>query len=131
LQQLVHYSQLNLNIEAGFAMKIFVFFAILFLGFFVAITAAVRPDIVEKQYMAARAPIDQHFADKRAATWKEAKDQERAIWMLKQKQLPSDCKTPKTAIREMECKNIKQLRDQAFEKEWDDRIKSGWKPEDV
>lgn len=85
-------------------MKIFVFFAILSLGFFAAITAAVRPDIVEQKYMAVRAPIVQHFAEKRAASWKEAKETERAIWMLKLQQ-SADCNSPKTAIREMECNN--------------------------
>jgi hypothetical protein len=111
-------------------MKTYIFFAILILGFFVAITAAVRPDIVEKKFMAARAPIENHFADNRATTWKEAKDQARASWMLK-KQLPSDCRKPKTAIRELECDNKKQLLAQAFEQEWGEKLRSGWKPEGV
>jgi len=109
-------------------MKIFVFFSILILGFFAAVTAAVRPDIVEKKYMAIRDPIDQHFAAQREKTWNEAKDQERATWMLKH-QLPSDCRNPKTAIKEMECNNKKQLLAQAFDKEWNNKVRSGWKPD--
>jgi len=111
-------------------MKIYIFFAILILGFFAAITAAVRPDIVEQKFMAVRAPLDQHFADIRATTWKEARDQARASWMLKQ-QLPSDCRRPKTAIRELECDNKKQLLAQAFEQEWGNKVRSGWKPEGI
>jgi hypothetical protein len=111
-------------------MKIFAFFAILILGFFATITAAVRPDIVEQKYMEVRAPIDHYFDEKRAITWKEAKDQERANWMVKQ-QLPTDCRSPKTAIRELECKNQNQLLVAAFEQEWAAKVRQGWKPEGV
>jgi hypothetical protein len=117
-------------IQLGGAMKIFMFFAILILGFFVTITAAVRPDIVEQKYKEMRAPFDQHFADKRAMTWKDAKESARAIWMLKLRQ-PADCRSPKTAIREMECNNTKQQFARAFEQDWADRVRNGWKPEGV
>lgn len=109
-------------------MKIYVFYVILILGFFAAVTAAVRPDVVEQKYLAIRDPIDLHFAAPREKTWKEAKDQERATWMLKH-QLPVDCKYPKTAIKEMECNNKKQLLAQAFNEEWENKVRSGWKPE--
>lgn len=111
-------------------MKIFMFFAILILGFFVTITAAVRPDIVEQKYKEMRAPIDQYFADRRAMTWKDAKESARAIWMLKLQQ-PADCRSPKTAMREMECDNTKQQFVRAFEQDWADRVRNGWKPEGV
>lgn len=111
-------------------MKILVFFAILILGFFAVITAAVRPDVIEQKYREVRSLIDQHFAEKRAQSWNDAKESERAIWMLQQ-QLPADCSAPKTAIREMECSNKKQLRAQAFEQDWENRVRSGWKPDGV
>jgi hypothetical protein len=111
-------------------MKIFAFFAILIIGFFIAVTAAVRPDIIEQKYRAVRAPIDHHFAETRAALWEEAKNSERARWMLKQ-HLPADCRSPKTAIRDMECNNIKQLQAQTFEQEWEEKVRNGWKPEGV
>lgn len=111
-------------------MKVFVFFAIMILGFFSAITAAVKPEIVEQKYQALRAPLDQHFSEDRANKWKEAKEQALAVWMLKQP-IPADCRNPKTAIREVECKNTKQLLAQAFERNWSDKVDRGWKPEGV
>lgn len=111
-------------------MKIFIFFTILILGFFSAITAAVRPDIVEQKFREVRAPISRYFDDKHALNWKEAKESERALWMLKQ-QLPADCRAPQTAIRDLECKNKKDLYAQAFEREWSTKIRSGWKPQGV
>jgi hypothetical protein len=111
-------------------MKLFIFFAILILGFFSAITAAVRPDIVVQKYTEVREPLTRYFAEKHALTWKEAKDSERALWMLK-RQLPADCQVPKTALREMECKNKRDLYSQAFEQNWTEKIRSGWKPEGI
>lgn len=111
-------------------MRVFAFFAIMILGFFATITAVVRPDIVQQKYMAVRAPFDHYFAEKHATTWKEAKDSERAIWMLKHP-LSADCKSPKTAIRELECRNQRQIQAAAFEQEWADRVRSGWKPEGI
>lgn len=111
-------------------MKIFAFFAILILGFTLAITAAVKPDVIEQNYLAIRASIDQYFAKKREMVWREAKDSERSAWMLKQ-QMPADCKMPKTAIRELECSNKKQLLAHTFEREWTKKVNSGWKPDGV
>lgn len=111
-------------------MKIFAFFAILILGFTTAITAAVKPEAIEQNYLAMRAPIDQYFAKKQETAWRVAKDMERAAWMLKQ-QMPADCKSPKTAIRELECSNKKQLLARTFDREWTKKINSGWKPEGV
>ncbi len=111
-------------------MKIFAFFAILILGFFATITAAVRPDVIEQKYREIRSPIDQHFAEKSARTWNDAKESERAIWMLKL-QLPADCSSPKTAIREVECDNRRQLHAQAFEQDWANRVRRGWKPDGI
>ncbi|MBU1425951.1 MAG: hypothetical protein KKH12_10635 [Gammaproteobacteria bacterium] len=85
-------------------------------------------DVVKQKYLAIREPIDLHFAAPQEKTWKEAKDQERATWMLKH-QLPVECKYPKTAIKEMECNNKKQLLAQAFNEEWENKVRSGWKPE--
>ncbi len=109
-------------------MKIFLFFAILILGFTAAITAAVKPEMFEQKFMEVRAPIDQYMAEKRDLKWKEIKDQERSVWM-KNKRLPSDCASPRTAIREIECNNKKQQLVLAFEQEWSDKVRNGWEPD--
>jgi len=111
-------------------VKTIALFTILIIAVFGVITALIRPDILEKKYSEIRAPIDQHFAEKNLMAWKTAKDTERATWSLKLK-LPADCGAPKTAIRELECRNKIQLHTKAFEQNWLIRVNSGWKPEGV
>lgn len=109
-------------------MKVYIFFAILILGFFAVITAAVRPDIVEAKYMELRAPYDQRVAAQQRQTWEEAKNHERAKWMLKL-ELPNDCNKSSSSLRELECKNIIELHHQQFARAWNTKVRNGWKPE--
>lgn len=108
-------------------MRIYIFFVILILGFIGAITAAVRPDIVEAKYMELRSPVDQYFAHKEAMTWQKAKDEEFAAWMLKLK-IPGDCSAPKTSLRQIECKNMVEQHQLKFANEWNNKVQAGWKP---
>ena len=98
-------------------MKTFIFFAILILGFFAAITAAVRPDILEEKYNEIRAPIDQHFEAEAKQEQRQNKEQARAAWMLKL-QLPKECSSTTSALKEIECKNQKDQHMQQFERSW-------------
>lgn len=109
-------------------MKVFLFFAVLILGFFLAITAAVKPETIEQHYNQITAPLEDHMAEKEAKLWQEAKQAEKAAWMVKLK-LPGDCATTRSAIRELECRNQMQLHAQAFEQAWSAKVAGGWKPE--
>lgn len=94
------------------------------------ITWATRPDLVQVQYNRVAAPIEQHFADKRAAAWQAAKEQSWQKWMARVR-VPVECTQPATALRSLECKNALQLQANAFERDWKDRIASGWRPEGI
>ena len=109
-------------------MRTFTFFTILLLGFFTIITAIARPEVLKSKYAEIRAPIDKYYAEKNSEIWRDAKKSEQAMWMLKL-HLPSDCLKTKSAIRELECKNIIQLHSQTFEQNWSVKVASGWKPE--
>jgi len=109
-------------------LKTIAFFTLLLLGFLGVITSLARPDIVQKKYAEILAPIDQYFAGKNAAAWNEAKETERATWMLKL-HLPADCAATKTSIRELECRNIIKMHVQGFEQTWANKVSNGWKPD--
>lgn len=110
-------------------MRMYIFFAILIMGFFGAITAAARPDIIGKYYEEMRAPIDVYFAKQEALKWEQAKEQEQAQWMLNLK-LPAFCNGEKqTAIEELECRNQKEMRLAEFEYAWKRKVAQGWKPQ--
>ena len=109
-------------------MRTYFFFAILIMGFFAAITAAVRPELIENKYLELRAPIDQYFSEKHAKTWAEAKESDRAKWMLKLR-LPAYCTPPHSSLRELECNAIIKTHEEAFEKSWNEDVRNGWKPQ--
>jgi hypothetical protein len=111
-------------------MKTYSLFAIIIVCFFAVITAMVRPDIVEQKYLQMRDPIDNYFAEKNAKIWNDAKETERAIWLIKL-HLPADCGAPKTAMRGIECHNLMQLHIDTFEQNWANKVRGGWKPEGV
>lgn len=94
------------------------------------ITWATRPDLLQAQYDRVAAPIEQRLAEKRAAAWQAAKDQAWQKWISRVR-LPSDCAQPATALRSLECKNALQVQANAFERDWKNRIASGWRPEGV
>jgi hypothetical protein len=94
------------------------------------ITWATRPDLLQTQYERVAAPIERHLAEKRAAAWQAAKERAWQKWMSRVR-LPSDCTQPATALRSLECRNAVQLQANAFERDWKDRIASGWRPEGV
>ena len=89
-----------------------------------------RPDIIQAKFSEIRAPLDQYFAEKNFKTWEAAKDAERAAWNLKIN-LPADCVEPKTALRELECKNKMRLHARTFEQIWLNKVQPGWKPDDI
>jgi len=111
-------------------MKSIALFTILMIMFFSIITYLARPDIVEKKYQEIRAPISKYFSDKDALIWMDVKATEHAAWMIKL-QLPKDCQNSKTALREIECKNLIKQHAQSFEQNWINRVRNGWKPKDL
>ena len=112
-------------------MKRYMFLVILMTAVMIGlITWATRPELLQEQYDKVAAPIEQHFAEKRAAAWQAAKEQAWNKWMSRVR-LPSDCTQPATALRSLECKNALQLQANYFERDWKERIASGWRPEGV
>lgn len=108
-------------------MKVFLFFAVLIVGFTLAITAAVKPEAIEQHYKSLTAPIEKHLSARKASLLREAKEEEFANWMMKLK-LPADCTSTKSAVRELECRNLRQLHTRAFEQAWTAKVDSGWEP---
>ena len=94
------------------------------------ITWATRPDLFETQYDRVVAPIENHFAQQRAAAWQNAKELAWKKWMA-QTHLQSDCTHSASALHALECKNRLQLQATAFENDWASRVASGWRPEGV
>jgi hypothetical protein len=101
---------------------------VLMLLSFVLIMAIARPELIHRQYISLREPIDRYIAQKNYIIWREAKETEKAKWMLRL-QLPKDCATPVTALRRLACNNMLQIQAQAFEQDWSNKIRNGWKPE--
>jgi len=111
-------------------MRTFLFFAVLFAMFIVAIVAGYKPSMIDKEFNRIKEPIEKHFAEKRDEAWRAAKDKEWQVWK-KQIRLPADCANPRSALREMECKNQWQSQADTFERIWANKVASGWKPEGV
>ena len=107
----------------------YVFLVLLMTGvMFGLITWATRPDVLEAQYDKVTKPIEDHFAEQRAAIWKAAKEQAWQQWVVRA-QLPGDCRHPSTSLRALECKNQLELQAKSFEDDWARKISGGWKPE--
>lgn len=110
-------------------MRLFMIFSVPLATFF-AVVYIYKPEIIEKEYRHAVAPIESYFAEKRAAVWQKAKEQ---AWQERPAKihLPSDCAHPASAIRKMECDNLWQLEANWFERTWATKISNGWKPEGI
>ncbi len=107
----------------------YVFLVILMLFVMIGlITWATRPDMLETQYNRVVAPIEKHFAEKRAATWQAAKELAWQQW-LAQAHLSGECAQAASSLRTLECKNELQMQENYFERDWANRIASGWRPE--
>lgn len=111
-------------------MRTFLFLAALSAMFIVAIVAGYNPSTIEKEYNRIKEPIEKHFAERQAETWRVAKNREWEAW-VKQIRLPADCSSPRSAVRELECKNQRQLQVNTFERIWSNKVSSGWKPEGI
>ena len=69
----------------------------------------------------------------------KAADEKRAHEVLKAKELywtkfyraPKDCLAPRSALREVECKNQEYQMRQRFERQWTQQIASGWVPPEL
>jgi hypothetical protein len=94
------------------------------------ITWATKPEVLVSQYHQTTAPIENYFAGKRDAVWQAAKEKAWQSWKQKMR-LPSDCAHPATSLRTLECQNQLQLQIDSFEREWADKVASGWRPEGV
>lgn len=111
-------------------MKIYLFFVVLIVGFVAAVTAMVRPDIVEAKYLELREPVDRYYAEKNAEIWQKAKEAEKTSWMMKLK-LPRDCAPPASSLKELECDQIIEQHRLVFARNWNSKVRDGWKPEGV
>ena len=109
-------------------MRTFLFFAVLFAMFIFAIVAGYKPTLIDKEFNKIKEPLEKHFAGRRDAIWNAAKDKEWQAWK-KQIRMPADCAKPRSSLREMECKNLVQQQADTFERNWDNKVANGWKPE--
>ena len=111
-------------------MRTFIFFAVLFAMFIFAIVAGYKPSMIEKEYNKVKEPIQKYLAEKQARAWQQAKDND---WQAFEKQihLPSDCSSPKSEIRKLECNNQWNLQVQTFERIWANKVRSGWTPDSI
>ncbi|MDO8989631.1 MAG: hypothetical protein Q7U91_08330 [Sideroxyarcus sp.] len=108
-------------------MKIYLFFALLIVGFTLAITAAVRPDVIKQKYEEVKKPLDKYQADKEDELWRMARTQEHAAWMLNHR-LPNDCAATNSEVRKLECRSLKDQIEFQFHKSWQSKISQGWHP---
>jgi hypothetical protein len=108
-------------------MRIYLFFAILILGFTLIITAAVKPEVFKEQYQRILPPINQYQAEQNQNTWRKAREQEYAAWMLAHP-IPPGCETTTSAVKQLECKYAKQRNEQQFENAWQTKTAQGWHP---
>lgn len=111
-------------------MRTYLFIAVLFGMFIFTITAAMRPDMIIKEYERAKAPVAKIWNEKQEEAWRLAKEKEWQAWSM-QIRLPADCENPRNEIRKMECRNQRQLQADTFERTWTKKIASGWKPDGV
>lgn len=111
-------------------MRTYMFFAVLFAMFIFAIVAGYKPDMIQKEYERAKAPIAKVWNERQDEAWRLAKDKEWQAW-AKQIRMPADCTKPRNAIRELECRNIVELEANTFERTWVNKVRSGWKPDGV
>jgi hypothetical protein len=111
-------------------MRTFLFFAVLFAMFIFAIVAGYKPSMIDQAYNQIKEPVERHFAEKQAEAWRAAKEKEWQAWQ-KQIHMPSDCASPRSAIREMECNNQWQEQANTFERIWANKVAIGWKPAGV
>lgn len=111
-------------------MKTYFFSIAIIFVFVTVITAMVRPDIVEAKYLELRAPIDQRNAEQNAEIWKKAKETEKAAWMMKLN-LGKDCTPPSTSLKELECNQAIEQHRLVFARNWNSKVRDGWKPEGV
>jgi hypothetical protein len=93
-----------------------------------ALVYIARPEVIDAQARAVMAPIEQAVKEHEAEKYKEAEDRAYKAWMARFVVTP-DCRHPKTALKALECKNKKDQMKVAFERMWQQRIRSGWKPD--
>ncbi|MBI5892018.1 MAG: hypothetical protein HZB47_15330 [Nitrosomonadales bacterium] len=91
---------------------------------------ATKPEVLVAQYHQIASPFENHFAEKRAAVWQEAKEQAWRKWKAQLSQ-PNDCAHPATSLRSLECKNELQMQFDSFDREWNKKIAGGWQPDSV
>jgi len=109
-------------------MRTFLFFAVLFAMFIFAIVAGYKPSMIDKEFNKIKEPIEKHFEERRDAMWSAAKDKEWQVWK-KRIRMPADCAKPRSALREVECKNLWQTQVDTFDRIWANKVASGWKPQ--
>lgn len=88
---------------------------------------ATRPDLIEKDV---KMPLAEWNATRETELWKAAKEEAWKEWVA-QVRLPTDCATPRTEMRKLECGNKWQLHAETFERTWANKVRSGWKPDGV
>lgn len=111
-------------------MRTFLFFAVLFAMFIFTIVAAYKPAMIGKAYSEIKAPFASLLSERNNEVWRNEKDREWRAWE-QGTHLAMYCTHPDTEIRKMECDNQRQLQVDTFERQWAQKVASGWKPEGV
>jgi hypothetical protein len=99
-------------------------------AFLVLVTWTTKPEMLEAQYAKLAEPIEQHFAEQQAAALQAARERALRQW-LAHMPVAKGCLHPRSALRDLECKNQVEMQKRKFETYWSQKIASGWKPEDM
>jgi hypothetical protein len=108
-------------------MKTVLVLTLIIAGFFGIITALAKPEVLMKKYQEARAPIDKYLLDREMKIWTEAKEKEQASWMINTN-MPNGCTEQASALKALECKTAIHHSLEAFENNWANKVRNGWKP---
>jgi hypothetical protein len=101
-------------------MNIYLFFAILITGFSLAITAAYKPDAFAQIVDDAKKPVriyTEYQAEKEEKEMGLAFQQDKALWLLRHP-LPTECNSPDSNLKAIECKNRRDVEIAEFRKVW-------------
>lgn len=91
---------------------------------------ATRPELITNAGVEIKKPFTEWKDREESEKWKTARKLEYTRWTARQEH-PTRCDNPKTSIIELECKNLRDEENAAFERIWENKIASGWKPEGV
>ncbi len=96
--------------------------------FFFAMLYVAHPEVIEAQAKKIAAPFSDFLAGREAAKYAKAREDAYGVWMARYA-APADCMRPVTTLKAEECVNQEDQWKFAFERHWQQRLDSDWKPD--